>query len=260
VRYLLEHGADPNRQSRWGWYPLHHALTRNNRLPIIQLLFDHGADPQKVSDGLTAVALAARVGRADVLALMAPHGAGTHHAPQDTEGSGTPLALQGVDRLLALCAEGDTSAAKALLQDDPTLLPALLDIGGTCLAKFATSANLAGVTTLLDIGVAVDAPFTKGDPYFGTPAGSLSIHVAASHSQPAIVRLLLARGAAPDTPDANGDTPLLLAVRACVDSYWKYRRTPEAVEALLQAGASAARVPYPCGYDAVDALLAQFRQ
>ena len=47
----------------------------------------------------------------------------------------------------------------------------------------------------------------------------------------------------------------MLAVRACVDSYWKHRRTPESVEALLKAGALVRVVEYPSGYAEVDELL-----
>jgi hypothetical protein len=46
-------------------------------------------------------------------------------------------------------------------------------------------------------------------------------------------------------------------VRACVDSYWTHRRTPESVKALLHAGASPSTVEYPSGYAEVDELLRQ---
>lgn len=49
---------------------------------------------------------------------------------------------------------------------------------------------------------------------------------------------------------------LALAVRACVDSYWKDRRSPESVQALLLAGATVGGVDYPSGYAEVDSLLA----
>jgi hypothetical protein len=47
----------------------------------------------------------------------------------------------------------------------------------------------------------------------------------------------------------------MLAVKACVDSYWTYRRSPESVQALLDAGASTAGVTTPTGYPEVDELL-----
>jgi hypothetical protein len=40
-----------------------------------------------------------------------------------------------------------------------------------------------------------------------------------------------------------------------VDSYWKERRTPESVEALLKAGASVRGLEFPSGYAEVDELL-----
>jgi ankyrin repeat protein len=69
------------------------------------------------------------------------------------------------------------------------------------------------------------------------------------------VRLLIERGAQVDADDANGRTPLMLAVRASVDSYWTEWRKPDSVKALLGAGASVANVPFPSGYAEVDELL-----
>ena len=69
------------------------------------------------------------------------------------------------------------------------------------------------------------------------------------------MELLVERGAPADVADGSGRTPLFLAVKACVDSYWTERRSSESVEALLRAGASVSGVPYPSGYAEVDDLL-----
>jgi ankyrin repeat protein len=79
--------------------------------------------------------------------------------------------------------------------------------------------------------------------------------VAAWRARHETVSILIARGAAIDVPDGKGRTPLMLAVRACVDSYWADTRSPESVDALLKAGASVSGVPFPTGYAPVDELL-----
>ena len=122
------------------------------------------------------------------------------------------------------------------------------------LAEFAGTDNPDGVGHLLDLGVPVDAPY-QGDGYFGIAPSSTALHVAAWKAFPRTVRLLLQRGAAVNRRDGAGRTPLALAVKATVDSYWMERRTPESVEALLSAGASVADAGYPSGYAEVDELL-----
>ncbi len=69
------------------------------------------------------------------------------------------------------------------------------------------------------------------------------------------MKFLIEHGAAVNARDGNGVTPLQLAVRACVDSYWMNRRTPESVEALLRAGAATKGITLPTGYAEIDALL-----
>ena len=51
---------------------------------------------------------------------------------------------------------------------------------------------------------------------------------------------------------------MVLAVKACVDSYWSSRRSPDSVEALLRAGASVSDVAFPSGYSEVDDLLRRY--
>ena len=74
------------------------------------------------------------------------------------------------------------------------------------------------------------------------------------------MKLLIERGALVDVKDGRDRTPLALAVRACVDSFWTYLRAPDSVEALLRAGASAEGVAFPSGYTEVDGLLRAHRR
>ena len=243
IQWLLEHGADPNRSTRWGKTALHNAVLSDNVLAIIEVLLDHGADPALVAHGTSAAAMAARRGRGDILELLERRGLSTQ--------------LSGVDRLLAACARHDASGVHSIAESEPRLVSELRAEGGKLLAEFAGNGNTDGVRHLLDLGVDVGAVFQEGDGYFGIAKSSTALHVAAWRAHHDTVKLLLERGAPVDVPDGNGQTPLALAVRACVDSYWTHRRSPESVQALLRAGASVRSVAFPSGYAEVDELLRQ---
>ena len=247
IKWLLEHGADPNRATQWGRTAFFHAIQRDNRIEIIDALLEHGADPTIVADlrphgpRLSAVALAARRGRGDVLELI--------------ERRGISIELQGVERLIAACARNDSAKVHAIGKEQPGLVLELVAQGGKLLAEFAGVGNTDGIRQLLDLGIDVRALTEHGDPYFDVAPSSTALHSAAWRAWPSTVKLLIDRGAPVNVLDGKGRTALMLAVRACVDSYWKQRRTPESVEALLKAGATVDGVEYPSGYAEVDELL-----
>ncbi len=245
ARYLLEHGTDPNDDAGRGWLPMHHAIARDNRLEMIQLLLDHGADPLRIKDGLTAVERAARRGRDDILA--------------EFERRGIPVERQGLAGLIAACARNDGAAIAAIAAQEPGSVQQLVANGVKLLVEFAGVGNSAGVGRLLDLGIPVGTPFAEGDGYWGLAAGSTALHNAAWRARPDTLKLLISRGAPVNLRDLAGRTPLMLAIKACVDSFWSDRRSPESVAALLGAGASIDGVTFPTGYAEVDALLAARR-
>jgi len=255
IKWLLEHGVDPNRTTRWGKTALHNAVLSDNDLEIIEVLMDHGADPTLVasrpdrwsteSPGKSAIAMAARRGRGDVLELF--------------EKRGVPIVLDGVEQLIAACARNDAAAVRSVVSHETHLVTELEAEGGKLLAQFAGVGNTNGVRQLLDLGVDVGALFKEGDVYFDVAPNSMAIHVAAWRANHGTVKLLIERGSPIDVPDGKGRTPLALAVKACVDSYWTERRTPESVEALRRAGASASGVRFPSGYAEVDELLRSYQ-
>jgi ankyrin repeat protein len=236
IAWLLAHGADPGRPTHWGVTPFQQALRRDNALASVAALLDHGAD------AASGAALAARRGRHDVLELLARRGAG--------------VTLEGVDQLIAACARDDGAAIATAVRETPESLRELVAQGGALLAAFAGNDHAPGVARLLELGVDVAVVWDEGDGYWDVAPRSTALHVAAWRAAHAVVRLLIARRAPVQVADAHGRTPLVLAVRACVASYWRDRRSPQSVRALLEAGASARDVPYPCGYAEVDALLA----
>jgi len=208
---------------------------------MINLLLQYGADPYTVSGGFSAIAMAAREGRSDVLSLVAE--------------KGFAVDLEGIDKLIAACAIAEYDAVGTIIEQSPELLEELKVMGWQLLARFCLCGNVEGTKMLLDLGIDANTPYVTGDGYYGIPEGSLPIHVAAWLHYPAVVKLLIERGSAIDTQDKNGQTPLALAVKACVDSYWTARRSPDAVKALLDAGASPKNVKFPSGYKEVDDLL-----
>jgi len=190
IKYLLEHGADPNRMTRWGHTALHQALRRDNDLKNVAVLLDHGADPvlKGRRDGLSAVSIAARRGRGDVLALL--------------ERRGVPFQWQGVEALIAACARNDAATVGAIADREPSLVRDVLAQGGRLLAEFAGTANVEGVGHLLDLGVDVAERY-EGDGYFDIAKDSTALHVAAWKAWPRAVTLLIARGAPVNVPDGR---------------------------------------------------------
>ncbi len=242
VRLVLEHGADPNRITNWGHAALHQAVRRDNDLKIIEYLLDYGGDPSLPNrEGNSAIAIAARRGRADALDVF--------------ERRGAPMARTGLDALLAACARDQKEAIGSLTEAEPHLRAQLIAHEGILLAGFAGVGNLPGIRNLLHLGVSPSALDREGDGYFGIARQSTALHVAAWRAWPEVVKEMIVRGAPVNALDGQGRTALQLAVKACVDSYWTHRRSPDSVRALLEAGASTDGIELPTGYDEVDTLL-----
>ena len=244
MRLALEHGADPNQTTIWGFIALHQSLRRDNGLIMIELLLDHGANfALETRDGRSATKIAAKRGRGDVLDLL--------------ERRGITVGLEGVDRLIAACAQNKGDVIRSHIAAERDLIPELVAIGGSLLSEFAGNGNTEGVRRLVDLGVSVDSLYKEGDGYFDIAKDSTALHVAAWRAWPSTVKALIELGMPVNALDGKGRTALALAVKACVDSFWKYRRSPESVKALLGAGATVGGIEIPTGYEEIDELLRQ---
>ncbi len=243
LKLALEHGANPNFMTRWSHSPFQHSIRRDNGLIMIEMLLDHGADPwlTNTTDGRNAFQMAAWHGRGDILRAL--------------EQRGFKDELQGIDKLVALCARAETDATRSFAASDPSLLTQLHESGGSLLAHFAGADNEAGVRTLLALGVSPNALWAEGDGYWDMTPGSTALHVAAWRAHHNVVSTLIAAGTDVNARDARSRTALQLAIKACIDSYWKYRRRPDSVAALLAAGATSEGIDWPTGFDAIDELL-----
>jgi ankyrin repeat protein len=239
----LGHGANPNFMTVWKHAPLHQSIRRDNGLVMIEQLLDHGADPliENALDGRNAFQMAAGCGRGDILDAF--------------EKRGFTYNMKGIDTLLAARARGDEGTARAVLAGSPNLREQLMGIGGTLQANFAGAGNDAGVRTLIALGVSPNSVWASGDGYWDLAPGSTALHVEAWRANHQVVATLIAAGSDVNAREARGRTALQLAVKACTDSYWRYRRRPDSVSALLATGATIDGIDLPTGFDAIDRLL-----
>ena len=242
MRLTLDRGADANATGQWGLTPLAHAIRSDNRTAIVELLLDRGADPLLVNRGRTPVAMAARAGRADLLILFAERS-----APVST--------LGGVDALIAACAEHDSARVTRITTETPALVDELRVEGALLMVRFASNGNASGIAQLLDLGVPVNAGEPHGEGYLERARNSTALHVSAWRARHDVVQLLIARGADVNARNAANQSPLMLAVKANVDSYWTDQASTESIHALLAAGASVSGARFPSGYEPADALL-----
>jgi hypothetical protein len=206
VRWLLAHGADANALSGWGDRALHHALARDNALPLLVALLDGGADPSLTAPrhaDRSAATVAARAGRADALELF--------------RGRGFPVQLEGDDAFFATLSNGDRAAARAAVGAEPRIVERLEAEQPGTVATLAGAGNTAAVALALDLG-------------FPLPADALPVAVWRERTD--TVRLLLARGAVVTAAVRS------LAERALTErSEWTPHRSRELVELLeSQAG------------------------
>lgn len=218
LRWLLEHGADPNvvcgkeRENS-----LHVAARRGQSPAVVRQLLDHGADVHaKGGDGSTAWLLARRGGFDEIATLLESAGAETR-----------PLSR--LDILLAACGRGDAEAARRLTS--PELVNELAPIDRQLLPDAAATDRSATVAACIAAGFPVDT--TDG-------MGATALHHVAIHGRAELVRALLAAGAPIELRDRSHDaTPLGWAVFGADHVAEADGDYVGCVNALIDAGATA---------------------
>jgi ankyrin repeat protein len=190
VRWLLEHGADPNLVwSEPGDAPLHIAAERWD-VPMIELIVQHGADiDRRRPDGRGAYAIAALHGNQPVAEWLLAHGA------KD--------ALSPLERFVSACARGDPARAGDMLRAHPSLRGDLRVEHHLLMHVPAERGDAAVLETMLACGF---------DPDAKDRDGVTALHRAAGAGRAEAVRVLLAGGASINVLDGMfSGMPLLWA-------------------------------------------------
>lgn len=231
MRWLLEHGADPNVASYVGTgndgkpgvaeTPLHRIAALGRSVEVAQMLVAHGAAIETPrADGKTAFALAARSGNTAVAEFLAQCGARTD-------------ALTTIDRLLAACLAGDDATARALCADAPGIMASLNAEERQVLMTVVERDDIAGVQLLLSLGWPLAAEGSWG----GTP-----LHWAAWFGRVRMVQLLLAHASPVNLRDSqHGSSPIGWACHGSINARPGHDEDYSAIAGLLlDAGSSRA--------------------
>jgi uncharacterized protein len=261
VRALLDRGAgDVNAPDRDGTPALHWVVRRSDA-ELARRLIAAGARVDAANrDGVTPLQIAIDAGNADLTRLLLEAGADAR-VPD----------VAGEPPLLRAARVGEPAVVRALLDRGAPVDGRDLAFGQTPLMGAAREGRLAAARLLLDAGADANAQtLAEAPPRFIPPSESppglskgigivragwpegrgkrfpaggskTPLLYAARAGDPAMVKLLVAHGATPDTVDGNGVTPLLEAIVNA--NVFRVNRTGRsdhllAATALLDAGAN----------------------
>lgn len=222
IRWLLDHGCDPNilcgdnRETA-----LHPAIRNNLEAEVVRWLLEAGADPNLGDEhGLLPLTLAHRAGRSDLVALLREFGA-------------REITLTLKERFFEAAFSGRAAEAILLAQEYPELIASFDEDDRLSLNRASERGQTEAVCALLDCGFDISFKGTRD-------WGSTPLHTACWHGWAEVVDLLLERRSPFDIP-ANPPEPSLAFGWAshgsnnCRNPQGDY---PRIVRALLAAGAT----------------------
>jgi ankyrin repeat protein len=217
MRWLLEHGADPDVVSTpASETPLHRLAAYGASPARLQMFLDHGAavDARR-ADGRTPYALAVRTGNVAAAELLRERGADVSLP--------TPA-----DELLGACMAADGPRARALLAEHPGLVGELDAEGRQAMALAAEEKRVEALRLMFALGF---------DPTWEGAWGGTPLHHAAWHGDVAVTRLLLSLGSPVNVRDSQyGSSPVGWAGHGSTHCRHADRDYCAVVEALLDAG------------------------
>jgi ankyrin repeat protein len=241
VRWLLEHGAEPDPVfTPNGETPLH-VVAQRWRADLAEALVQRGADVnRRRRDGRTPYAVAELSGNRDVAEWLERHGGATE--------------LTEIDRLVAACSRGDRGAADAMLRTHPGLHSELHAEHYGALYRAAERDDRRALEAMLACGFDPN----RADDEIGKTA----LHVAAMEGWPDAVRVLLAHGASVTARDREFHAqPLVWAADGFRTRGHRDGRDHDAVaRLLLEAGSPVEWQPGEEPADEVLDIIARWRR
>lgn len=192
MRWLLEHGADPNVPSYdHRETPLHRIAESRHGIDVAEMLLAHGADPRRPrADGRTPYELAMRTGNAAAAELLRSRGAAVE-------------SLRPVDAFLHALTTGDDGTTQRLLAADPKLREQVFGAEHMAIVRALEggNVNVVRLLALLGFDLAIEGPW-----------GGTALHHAAWRGRVDLVRALLAAGAPVNVRDRTyGSSPIAWA-------------------------------------------------
>lgn len=204
VRLLLDRGADANARTQLGRTPLIVAASSNGTVEAVRLLIEAGADVNAADNGgMTPLMAAARADDISVAKLLVANGADVNHIAAGIGQSATAL--------MAAAFNGSTELVRLLLSRGAKVDPVSRDYAevvkngrvmfgrNTALHLGAASGNAEVVKLLLDAGAAVN-------PQDVRDATPLIVALSTDRPKPAVIRLLLDKGANPSLPSSGAES------------------------------------------------------
>ena len=190
VRYLLDHGADPNKVIQLDYNALQWAV-REGHVKVAEILLDHGAKAeQRDKDGWSPLMFAVWRNNPDMIHLLISKG-----AKLDLYGS------SGWSPLSVAITYGELDNVKQLVDAGANVNAA--NEAGYTPVMFATAKSANGVLDLL---------LKRGaNAKAANKAGITSLMLAAAENNEAAAKSLLAAGADPAATDAKGQTAVTIA-------------------------------------------------
>jgi ankyrin repeat protein len=188
IRWLLEHGANPNVVSHFAGVAetaLHAAVKHDWDVDTIEELIRHGADVNATrADGRTPYALAVSTGRSAIAELLRANDA---HSEVST-----------VDELLGACMRADATAAEELVRRNPGLVSGLLAEERKVVLAAAQEGRASAIALMAELGFDLEVVGENGEH---------PLHWAAWHGWVEATEVLIERGVELNVCDSRFGAP-----------------------------------------------------